>query len=78
MLIGREIEVLASRDNSMLRLKGLIVDETKNTLIVLTQTEKQVRISKSVVTLKLLGMKNDGPVLEGSKLIGTPADRIKG
>ena len=34
MLIGREIEVLASRDKTMLKLRGLVVNETKNLLVV--------------------------------------------
>jgi ribonuclease P protein subunit POP4 len=77
MLIGREIEVLASRDRSILNLKGLVIDETKNMLVVKTSIEKQVKIPKSIVTLGLLGSKNDSLVIEGSKLIGMPADRIK-
>jgi RNase P/RNase MRP subunit p29 len=78
MLIGREVEVLASRDKSMLKLRGLVVDETKNLLVVKTILEREVRIPKSIVTLSLVNSKGEPLVLEGSKLIGTPAERIKG
>ena len=78
MLIGREIVVLACRDRTMLNLKGLVVDETKNIITVLTPLDRQVRIPKSIVTLSLTGRKKETLVIEGSKLIGTPADRIKG
>jgi ribonuclease P protein subunit POP4 len=78
MLIGREIEVLASRDRSLLNLKGFVIEETKNMLVVNTSSEKQVKIPKSIITLSLLGSRKDSLVIEGSKLIGLPADRIKG
>jgi RNase P/RNase MRP subunit p29 len=78
MLIGREIEVLASRDISMLKLKGLVIDETKNLLVVMTPLDRQVKIPKSIVTLSVSNKLNENMVIEGSKLIGTAADRIKG
>jgi len=78
MLIGAEIEVIASHDRSMLNLKGLVMDETKNMLVVLTQAEREVKIPKSIVTLSISGGKMDRPNIEGSSLIGTPAERIKG
>ena len=78
MLIGREIEVLASRDMSMQKLKGLVIDETKNLLVVMTPLDKQVKIPKSIVTISVSNSLNENLVLEGSKLIGTAADRIKG
>jgi len=78
MLIGRGVEVLASRDKSMLNLRGLVIDETKNLLVVMTPLEREVRIPKSIVTLSFANIKGEPLVLEGSKLIGTPAERIKG
>jgi len=77
MLIGREIEVLASRDKSMLNLKGLVIDETKNLLVVITSSDRRVKIPKSIVTLSVSNKMNENLVLDGSKLIGTPSDRIK-
>jgi len=78
MLIGREIEVLASRDRTMLKLRGLVVNETKNLLIVLTPQQRQVNIPKAIVTLSISSKNSEKLIIEGSKLIGTPADRIKG
>ncbi len=78
MLIGREVEVLASRDKSMLKLRGLVIDETKNLLVLRTSLDREVKLPKSIVTLRLENKKGEPLVLEGAKLIGTPADRIKG
>jgi len=78
MLIGKEIEVLASRDSSILNLRGLVIDETKNLLVVITPLERQVKVPKSIVTLRVGFDKKEDLVIDGSKLLGTPADRIKG
>jgi RNase P/RNase MRP subunit p29 len=77
MLIGREIVVLASKDKTISGIQGMILDETKNTLLVLTPQNRQLRIPKSIVTLSLEA-KPVNLTIEGSKLIGTPAERIKG
>ena len=53
MLIGREMEVLASRDKSMLKLRGLVIDETKNLLVLRTSLDREVKLPKSIVTLGL-------------------------
>jgi ribonuclease P protein subunit POP4 len=78
MLIGREIEVLASRDKTMLKLRGLVVNETKNLIVVTTPQERRVNIPKSIVTLSISSKNSEKLIIEGSNLIGTPADRIKG
>lgn len=77
MLIGREIAVLVSKDKTMNGVRGLVLEETKNMLSVITPENKLVRIPKSVVTLSLEA-KPSNITIEGSKLIGTPAERIKG
>ncbi|HYB04726.1 MAG TPA: ribonuclease P protein subunit [Nitrososphaerales archaeon] len=78
MLIGREVEVLASRDKSMLKIKGLVIDETKNLLVLRTSLEREVKVPKSIVTLRIENKKGEPLELEGAKLVGTPSDRIKG
>jgi len=78
MLIGREIEVLASRDISMLKLRGMVIDETKNLIVVLTPEERQIKIPKRIVTLGIYDSRKGIMTIEGSKIVGTPADRIKG
>ncbi|MDA4111146.1 MAG: ribonuclease P protein subunit [Thaumarchaeota archaeon] len=77
MLIGTEILVLASKDKTMNGIKGLVLDETKNMLVILTPEERQVMIPKSIVTLSVPSKPNN-LTIDGSKLIGTPAERIKG
>ena len=62
----------------MLKLRGLVVNETKNLLVVMTPEERQVNIPKSIVTIGISSKNSEKLIIEGSKLVGTPADRIKG
>jgi ribonuclease P protein subunit POP4 len=78
MLIGREVEVLASRDKTLLKLRGLVLNETKNLIVVITPEERQVKIPKSIVTLNITLKNSEKIIVEGVRLIGTPSDRIKG
>jgi len=70
--------VLASRDLTMLKLKGMVIDETKNLLVLRTTLDREVKIPKSIVIISLANGKGEPLVLDGSKIVGTPAERIKG
>jgi RNase P/RNase MRP subunit p29 len=78
LLIGKRIEVLSALDKSLVKKNGLVVDETKNLLIVQSLEGVLLKLPKSIVTLNVYGSQDSVPVMiEGSKLTGTPADRIK-
>jgi len=46
--IGRFIKILSSKNPSLIGLRGRIIDETKNTITLLTE-KKQIKIIKSQV-----------------------------
>ena len=78
MLVGNSIQVVASTDGSLVGRSGIIVEETKNTLALLATNERRIRIAKSVITLKMhVESLQNYKLIEGSNIIGTPADRIK-
>jgi ribonuclease P protein subunit POP4 len=73
-LIGLEVTVSGVNSNSM-RMKGLIIDETRNTFLI---NEKGVE--KKVIKLDSCFMFNlNGTMVEyeGTTLVGRPEDRIK-
>jgi RNase P/RNase MRP subunit p29 len=79
LLIGKEVEILASRDPCLRALKGIVMDETKNLVTVLTIDESIVKIPKRIVTFEICGFQgSEKLIVEGAKIVGTPADRIKG
>ena len=69
-LIGSNIEVISSKNKTLIGLKGKVIDETKNTLTI--KSDKTKKIIKSHVTLKI-----DNKVVDGKKLSSRPEDRIK-
>ena len=74
-LIGSMIEVTQSKNNSLIGLKGKVIDETKNTLI-LESKNKIKKIIKSHIKFK---MKVENKIVEinGKLLVSRPEDRIK-
>jgi len=70
-LIGSVIEIVGSRNETLIGIKGRVVDETQNTLLVETKSGKK-KIIKSQVVLVIKKNK-----VKGKCLVGRPEDRIK-
>ena len=73
-LIGEEIEVLHSRNESNLGIKGKVVDETKFTLVV-QQGGRKKTLLKNTITFKLV---RSGLIIKGSQVAQRSEERIKG
>jgi ribonuclease P protein subunit POP4 len=69
-LIGSHIEVVSSKNPTLIGIKGKVIDETKNTLTI--KNKKIKKILKSHVTLKI-----NNTIIQGKSLIGRPEDRLK-
>ena len=70
-LIGSCVEIISSKNKTLLGLKGKVVDETKFTLKIQTK-DKMKRLIKSQIVLKI-----GDYLVKGEKLVGRPEDRIK-
>jgi len=71
-LIGSQIEVVDSKNKSLIGLKGKIIDETKNMLIL----DNQKKLIKSQSTFKIK-FKNKTIKIVGKLLVARPEDRLK-
>ncbi|MEA1993996.1 MAG: ribonuclease P protein subunit [Euryarchaeota archaeon] len=67
-IIGRDITVIKSTNRAYIGISGVVVDETKNMLVL--DTGKKL-IKKNVI------IKLDGTVVNGKKIVGKPENRIK-
>jgi len=75
-LIGLEVEVKKSTNKSQIGIKGRVVDETYNMLVIETNKgEKMVEKKGCVFVFKLPNGKK--VEVEGWVLVGRPEDRIK-
>lgn len=72
-LIGLTIEIINSKNKSLTGLKGKIIDETKNMLII-EKNNIIKRIIKNQLTLYFPKQKIE---INGKFLIGRPEDRLK-
>ena len=74
-LIGLEIEVVEANNKTLVGLKGKVVDETRNTLIIKSQKgEKKILKKNLKIQIEVSGEKI---IITGKKLVGRPEDRIK-
>jgi ribonuclease P protein subunit POP4 len=72
-LIGLECTVVRATNPFLIGIKGKIIDETKNMIVIKNGKEK--KIPKKEVVLKFM---LDEPVeIEGKILIGRPEERVK-
>jgi ribonuclease P protein subunit POP4 len=75
-LIGLEVEIRKSTNKSQIGIKGRVVDETYNMLVIETENgEKKVEKKSCVFVFKLPNGKK--VEVEGWVLVGRPEDRIK-
>jgi ribonuclease P protein subunit POP4 len=75
-LIGLGAKVAKSTNPSLVRLKGTVLNETRNTIVLLSDgKEKSVVKDTSIFHFTL----QDGAVLEidGKLLVGRPEDRVR-
>jgi ribonuclease P protein subunit POP4 len=70
-LIGLFVKVVSSTNPEQKGIKGKIVDETKSTILIELDGKKR-RIMKSNVELEI-----EGNLVQGTKLVARPEDRIK-
>lgn len=75
-IIGLEAEVVESRHEGYKGIKGLVVDETMNTIVILT-SKGYKRLPKAVSKFKIRLPEGTHVIVDGAYLIGRPEDRLK-
>jgi ribonuclease P protein subunit POP4 len=75
-LIGLEANVVKSTHPSYVGIRGRIVDETKNTIVILDDDRKK-RVQKSVVVLHLRLPEGSVVEVDGKQIMGRPVSRVK-
>lgn len=74
--IGLDAEIIGSSNPSCVGISGRVIDETRNTLVLLQDDEEKVIVKElSVFHFKL----PDGTIvrIDGKAIIGRPEDRVK-
>ena len=69
--LSRSITVVESLDPTLVGLTGTVLEETRRTIRVLTDSGR-VRLAKHVITFRI----DSGEIIEGSSVTQRPEDRI--
>lgn len=75
-LIGLEALVVSSSDPGLEGIRGTIVDETRN-MLVLEREGKTKAFAKATARLRLTLPGGEVVEIDGSKLVASPEDRIR-
>ncbi len=70
--IGRSMTITSSTDSTLTGRQGIVVDETRNT-VVLNEGEHNVVLNKASITFTV---DNSDVVIHGAKVVQRPEDRI--
>lgn len=75
-LIGLDVEVIESKNKKNIGIKGKVIDETKNMLVIERNDGKEVKLIKDQnIFCFILG---DTKVkIDGKLLVGRPEERIR-
>ncbi|MBI4151435.1 ribonuclease P protein subunit [Candidatus Woesearchaeota archaeon] len=74
-LIGKQITVVDAKNETMVGMHGLVVDETKATLTVLIDGGEQKQLLKHAITFRVDG---EGNTIVGTTIQRRPEERLKG
>lgn len=76
-LIGLEAEVIASSNKCLVGIKGLILDETRNTLLIGRPGGEKWRVLKHVAVFRVTLPDGTNVRVDGKVLVGRPEERLK-
>ncbi len=74
-LIGLDVVVVDAQNKNLIGIKGEIVDETKNALVIETAQGEKMVLKKG--TDFQVSVNNQEIIIKGDILVGRPEDRIK-
>jgi len=75
-LIGLKVEVVKSLDKYQKGVKGKVIDETRNTLLVFTASGETKRVLKNISTFKFIAGKNRF-IVTGEEIRFRPFERTE-
>ena len=74
-LIGLEVEIVDSKNKTLVGMKGRIIDETKNTFTIRSDGKERKIIKKDSTFVFKVGRKKF--MIKGERLVGNPWERLK-
>ncbi len=76
-IIGRKVLVNYALDPNVKGLEGIVLTETRNTIVIKTRSGRVKRILKKGVLLTIYVSRNKKISVPGYMMIGRPEERVK-
>ncbi|HDM23623.1 ribonuclease P protein subunit [archaeon] len=76
-LIGLEVEVIESSHPNLIGVKGKVIDETKNLLILELKNGRRVKVPKSICVFRFFISEKHRIVVKGEEIAKSPDERLK-
>ena len=76
-LIGLEVKIVDSTNKEVVGIRGRVIDETRNILVVETKDGEEKRFVKEQCTFLFRLPSGSKVKIEGRLLVSRPEDRIK-
>lgn len=76
-LIGLNIIILSHSDRGLIGRRGIIIDESANTLKILDENGREVIVPKLYGVFRIMIPEDSHIDIDGSIIIGRPEDRLK-
>lgn len=76
-LIGLNVKIVESKNKENVGKEGVVVDETRNTIVIEEKNGKQKTLIKDQCYFSFELPSGERVRVEGSLLVGRPEDRIK-
>jgi ribonuclease P protein subunit POP4 len=75
--IGYQIEIIRSTIENLNGKKGIVVDETKNLIIIEDENKKELKIPKNSSIFKFFLENGETAIIDGEKICFRPHERPK-
>jgi len=75
-LIGLDVEVVRASNPSQVSIRGRVVDESRNTLLI-QRGDARKRVAKQAAVFRFKLPDGTAVEVEGSAIVGRPEDRVK-
>jgi len=76
-LIGLNVELTGCKNKSLEGVKGMVIDETMKTFLILTSEGSKKRVPKDVCSFIFTLPNGTRVKVDGSLLVARPEDRVK-
>lgn len=76
-LFNREIQIVQSRNETQNNMKGRVIDETRNTIVIKDKNSKLKTLPKKTISKLMVHIDNENVCfINGISLIGRAEDKI--